>query len=288
MASLNQAEAAAQSARINYEFCTIKAPVSGYLSRINYRLGSLIGPTGAQPLTVLSDIHQVNVYFSMSESDFLQFQNKYPGITIQEKIKNSEMVGLTIADGNSFEQKGKIDAIEGQFNSNTGSVTFRAKFDNPKSILRAGNTGKIIIDQNYDAVTLIPIASTMNIQDKTYVLAKNAILIVEFAIQRRRAGKSLTASAVEGTKARLRPILMTSLAFIAGLMPLLFATGPSAIGNHSIGYAAVFGMLFGTVLGVFITPVLFVVFQYLQEKLRGKPLDESVWDYEPSKLKKAH
>jgi len=288
VASLNQAEAAAQSARINYEFCTIKAPVSGYLSRINYRLGSLIGPTGAQPLTVLSDIHQVNVYFSMSESDFLQFQNKYPGITIQEKIKNSEMVGLTIADGNSFEQKGKIDAIEGQFNSNTGSVTFRAKFDNPKSILRAGNTGKIIIDQNYDAVTLIPIASTMNIQDKTYVLAKNAILIVEFAIQRRRAGKSLTASAVEGTKARLRPILMTSLAFIAGLMPLLFATGPSAIGNHSIGYAAVFGMLFGTVLGVFITPVLFVVFQYLQEKLRGKPLDESVWDYEPSKLKKAH
>ena len=120
------------------------------------------------------------------------------------------------------------------------------------------------------------------------LLAKNAILIVEFAIQRRRAGKSLTASAVEGAKARLRPILMTSLAFIAGLMPLLFASGPSAIGNHSIGYAAVFGMLFGTVLGVFMTPVLFVVFQFLQEKLRGKPLDESVWDYEPSKLKKAH
>ncbi len=118
------------------------------------------------------------------------------------------------------------------------------------------------------------------------LLAKNAILIVEFALQRRRAGKSLTASAVEGAKARLRPILMTSLAFIAGLLPLLFATGPSAIGNHSIGYAAVFGMLFGTVLGVFITPVLFVVFQYLQEKLRGKPLDESVWDYEPSKIAK--
>lgn len=116
------------------------------------------------------------------------------------------------------------------------------------------------------------------------LLAKNSILIVEFAIQRRRSGKSLIASAVEGAKARLRPILMTSLAFIAGLLPLLIATGPSAIGNHSIGYAAVFGMLFGTVLGVFITPVLFVVFQYLQERLSGKPLDENVWDYEPSKL----
>ncbi|MFC3158329.1 efflux RND transporter periplasmic adaptor subunit [Chryseobacterium arachidis] len=171
VASLNQAEASAQAARINYEFCTIKAPVSGYLGRINYRLGSLIGPTGAQPLTVLSDIHQVNVYFSMSEFDFLQFQNKYPGSTIQEKIKNSEMVGLKITDGNSYGQKGKIDAIEGQFNSNTGSVTFRAKFDNPESILRAGNTGKIVIDQNYDGVTLIPIASTMNIQDKVYVFS---------------------------------------------------------------------------------------------------------------------
>jgi hydrophobe/amphiphile efflux-1 (HAE1) family protein len=118
------------------------------------------------------------------------------------------------------------------------------------------------------------------------LLAKNAILIVEFAMQRRNAGKSLTAAAVEGAKARLRPILMTSLAFIAGLLPLLFASGPSAIGNHSIGYAAVFGMLFGTVLGVFITPVLFVVFKHLQERISGKPLDENVWDYEPSKLAK--
>lgn len=112
------------------------------------------------------------------------------------------------------------------------------------------------------------------------LLAKNAILIVEFAIQRRRAGKSLVASAVEGAKARLRPIIMTSLAFIAGLTPLLFASGPSAIGNHSIGYAAVFGMIFGTILGVFITPFLFVVFQYIQERVSGKPIEESDWEYE--------
>ncbi len=120
------------------------------------------------------------------------------------------------------------------------------------------------------------------------LLAKNAILIVEYAIQRRRAGKSLVAAAVEGAKARLRPILMTSLAFIAGLLPLLFASGPSAIGNHSIGYAAVYGMLFGTVLGIFITPVLFVVFQYIQERVSGKGVHESEWDYEPSKLKQLH
>ncbi|PIF46609.1 hydrophobe/amphiphile efflux-1 (HAE1) family protein [Chryseobacterium sp. 52] len=111
------------------------------------------------------------------------------------------------------------------------------------------------------------------------LLAKNGILIVEFAIQRRRAGKSLIASAVEGAKARLRPILMTSLAFIAGLLPLLFVVGPSALGNHSIGYAAVSGMIFGTVLGIFVVPVLFVVFQALHERMSGKVITEADWEY---------
>ncbi|MDP9962082.1 efflux RND transporter permease subunit [Chryseobacterium lathyri] len=111
------------------------------------------------------------------------------------------------------------------------------------------------------------------------LLAKNGILIVEFAIQRRRAGKSLIASAVEGSKARLRPILMTSLAFIAGLLPLLFVIGPSALGNHSIGYAAVSGMIFGTVLGIFVVPVLFVVFQALHERMSGKVITEADWEY---------
>lgn len=111
------------------------------------------------------------------------------------------------------------------------------------------------------------------------LLAKNGILIVEFAVQRRHAGKSLVASAVEGAKARLRPILMTSLAFITGLIPLIFVVGPSALGNHSIGYAAIFGMLFGTVLGIFITPVLFVVFQHLHEKISGKKVTDADWEF---------
>ncbi|MBV8325056.1 efflux RND transporter permease subunit [Chryseobacterium sp.] len=111
------------------------------------------------------------------------------------------------------------------------------------------------------------------------LLAKNGILIVEFAIQRRRAGKSLIASAVEGAKARLRPILMTSLAFITGLIPLIFVVGPSALGNHSIGYAAISGMFFGTVLGIFVVPVLFVVFQALHEKINGRVVTEADWEY---------
>ncbi|MFL9838192.1 multidrug efflux RND transporter permease subunit [Flavobacterium sp. ST-75] len=103
------------------------------------------------------------------------------------------------------------------------------------------------------------------------LLAKNAILIVEFAIQRRRHGMSLAESAIEGAKARLRPILMTSFAFIFGLMPLALANGVGAVGNRSIGMGAVGGMLVGTLFGVFIIPVLFVIFQGLQERISGGP-----------------
>ncbi|MGY3053280.1 HAE1 family hydrophobic/amphiphilic exporter-1 [Pedobacter sp. UYEF25] len=103
------------------------------------------------------------------------------------------------------------------------------------------------------------------------LLAKNAILIVEFAAQKRKAGKSLTESALEAAKLRLRPIIMTSLAFLVGLIPMMFASGPSAQGNHSISIGAAGGMLSGVVLGLFIIPVLFITFQYLQEKITKAP-----------------
>ncbi len=103
------------------------------------------------------------------------------------------------------------------------------------------------------------------------LLAKNAILIVEFALQRRKAGFGLIEASLEAAKLRLRPILMTSLAFVVGLFPMSIATGPSAQGNHSISLGAVGGMLSGVLLGVLIIPVLFVVFQSLQEKISGDP-----------------
>jgi HAE1 family hydrophobic/amphiphilic exporter-1 len=106
------------------------------------------------------------------------------------------------------------------------------------------------------------------------LLAKNAILIVEFAVQKRRAGMSIRHAAIEAARLRLRPILMTSFAFIAGLIPLLTATGASAMGNRSIGTGAVGGMLTGVVLGIFIIPVLFVIFQSLQEKISSKKIVE--------------
>jgi len=100
------------------------------------------------------------------------------------------------------------------------------------------------------------------------LLSKNAILIVEFAVERRAKGMSLLEAAIEGGKARLRPILMTSFAFVFGLLPLLAASGVGANGDRSIGTGAIGGMLFGTCLGVFVIPSLFIIFQGLQEKVR--------------------
>jgi HAE1 family hydrophobic/amphiphilic exporter-1 len=106
------------------------------------------------------------------------------------------------------------------------------------------------------------------------LLAKNAILIVQYAVARREKGMHIVQAAIEAATARLRPILMTSLAFIFGLMPLMFASGVGAIGNRSIGTGAVGGMLVGTLFGVFVIPVLYIIFQTLQDKFSGKPKDD--------------
>ncbi|MGB2849229.1 MAG: efflux RND transporter permease subunit, partial [Saprospiraceae bacterium] len=98
------------------------------------------------------------------------------------------------------------------------------------------------------------------------LLAKNAVLIVEFAVQKHRAGSSVFQAAIEGAAVRLRPILMTSFAFIAGLIPLVMASGPGAIGNRTIGSAATGGMLFGTLFGVLVIPGLYFIFGRESEK----------------------
>jgi len=98
------------------------------------------------------------------------------------------------------------------------------------------------------------------------LLGKNAVLIIEFAVQKHRAGSSVLNAAIEGSAVRFRPILMTSFAFIAGLIPLVFASGPGATGNRTIGSAAAGGMLFGTVFGVVIIPGLYYIFGKISEK----------------------
>lgn len=121
----------------------------------------------------------------------------------------------------------------------------------------AAVTGTGIFNNIYVQISLIMLIG---------LLAKNAILIVEYAIQRRQQGMSIIDAAVNGAVARLRPILMTSFAFIFGLLPLALASGAGAVGNKSIGIAAIGGMLIGTLIGILVIPSLYIIFQSIQDK----------------------
>lgn len=100
------------------------------------------------------------------------------------------------------------------------------------------------------------------------LLAKNAILIIEFALDRRKTGMSIVNAAISGAADRLRPILMTSLAMVIGLLPMMFAHGVGANGNRALGAGSVGGMLIGMICQIFVVPALFVVFEILQEKIK--------------------
>ena len=169
VAAASQAKASVGGAKINVGFTTITAPVSGYIGRIPYKKGSLISRTDANPLTLLSDISEIYAYFSLSELDFIGFQKKYPGATLNEKLKNMPMVDLVIADNSTYPEKGKMSIVDGQFDKTTGAISVRAVFPNANGALRTGNTGRVRMPQLFANTLAIPQESTFEIQDKTYV-----------------------------------------------------------------------------------------------------------------------
>ncbi|NTW70344.1 MAG: efflux RND transporter periplasmic adaptor subunit [Chlorobiaceae bacterium] len=168
-ASVEQARAAARSALVNVDYSTVKAPVSGYIGRIPFRMGSLVTKNQSQSLTQLSDVSEIYAYFSMSEINFMQFRNRYTGSTIQEKLRQVAPVSLVMADGTLFGSKGAVDTISGEFDQATGSVRIRAVFPNQEGLLRSGNTGKVVLESIYHNVLLVPQAATVELQDKVFV-----------------------------------------------------------------------------------------------------------------------
>lgn len=168
-ANLEQAKAAVGSAKINLGFTKIKAPVSGFIGRIPRRLGSLVGRNDQLPLTTLSDVHEIYAYFSIGESDFINFKSQFPGKTLTEKIKQIPPVSLLLADNTIYIHQGRISMVDGQFDKNTGSIMLRATFPNADGLLRAGNTGKIRIEQLHQSSLLVPQASTLELQNKVFV-----------------------------------------------------------------------------------------------------------------------
>ncbi|UBZ10811.1 efflux RND transporter periplasmic adaptor subunit [Leeuwenhoekiella palythoae] len=168
LSSLQQAQAQAANMRINLDFTTIKAPVNGFMGRIPKSIGNVVKKTDSEPLTNLSNVNDIYVYFSMSESDYLYFERAKNDKT-SKKNKVNDQVKLVLADGSIYEHGGKIDANSGQIDRSTGSITLRAKFNNPDTLLRSGNTGKILMEEIYPSAILVPQSATTFIQDKKFV-----------------------------------------------------------------------------------------------------------------------
>lgn len=176
--ALAQAGAAVNTAKINKDFTLIKAPVDGYIGRIPKRIGNIVSMSDSEPMTILSDIQSVRVYFSMSETDFLYFNERSKRDTLDvDEGETRDMlseVTLILADGKEFEEKGMIDAIDGHVNRSTGAISLRATFPNPKGLLRSGNSGKIKMEEMHHNVISIPQTAIYEIMDRTFVYVLDA------------------------------------------------------------------------------------------------------------------
>lgn len=168
-AKLQQAKSGYNSIAANIDYGNIKSPVDGYVGSINLRKGALVSPSSQIPMTTVADISKVYAYFSMNEKEYLDFIQNAEGKTIEEKIKKMPKVRLLLANGSLYEEEGTIETINSQVNANTGSISFRAVFDNPSRILTNGNSGKIQIPKVFTDALVVPQESTFEQQGSVYV-----------------------------------------------------------------------------------------------------------------------
>ncbi|RYG00465.1 MAG: efflux RND transporter periplasmic adaptor subunit, partial [Chitinophagaceae bacterium] len=165
-ARVKEAATAESQANINLDFATIRAPFDGITNRIPLKPGSFIN-TG-DLLTSVSDLNSIYAYFDVSEIEYLHY------IKTREKSgsKYSD-VTLILADGTEYDQPGKIETMEGEMDNSTGSIAFRARFDNPKRILKHGSSGKVTLTTNMHKAVLVPQKAVFEVQDKNYVFLLN-------------------------------------------------------------------------------------------------------------------
>ena len=168
-AKLQQAKSGYNSIAANIDYGNIKSPVDGYVGTINLRKGALVSPSSQVPMTTVSDISKVYAYFSMNEKEYLDFIQNAEGKDIEEKIKKLPKVQLLLANGSLYEEEGTIETINSQVNANTGSISFRAVFDNPSRILTNGNSGKIKVPKVYTDAVVVPQEATYEQQGSIYV-----------------------------------------------------------------------------------------------------------------------
>ena len=170
-AQLASAQAQLQSAQDNLRWCTVTSPADGVVGSIPYRVGSLVSAQSAEPLTTVSNISKMYVYFSMTEKQLLALTREVGGVNAA--IKKMPAVSLLLSDGSTYSQSGTISTVSGVIDSSTGSVQMRATFDNAQHILRSGGTGSILVPTYSNEAILVPQSATFDVQDKKFVYVVN-------------------------------------------------------------------------------------------------------------------
>lgn len=175
---LNAAKANYLNAKANLSYALITSPVNGIVGSIPYKVGSLVGRNEAKALTTVSNIENVYVYFSMNEKQLLEFIRNLDGDSMDEKISKMPELELYLADGSLYEEKGKIETINGMVNPRTGSVIYRAKFSNKNKLLRNGNSGKLRFPITFNNTIVLAQKSSFEMQGKhfVYTVDKNNIV----------------------------------------------------------------------------------------------------------------
>lgn len=166
-ASLAQAEAQEVNARNSLSYTVVKAPANGVVGTIPFRVGALVGPSMAQPLTTVSDNSSMYVYFSMNESQLLNLTREYG--SMDAVLKQMPEVQLQLSDGSIYAEKGYIETISGVIDSTTGSTSLRAVFPNPNRLLLSGGTGNVVLTRTSENCLVIPCVATFEVQDKVFV-----------------------------------------------------------------------------------------------------------------------
>lgn len=166
-ASLEQARAEETNARNSLSYTEVKSPADGVVGTIPYRVGALVGPTAAQPLTTVADNSEMYVYFSMSENRLQELVMRYG--SLDRTLEEMPAVQLRLNDGSIYAEAGRIESISGVLNPETGSGSLRAVFPNPNRVLFSGGTGNVVIPQQLENAISIPQEATYELQDKIFV-----------------------------------------------------------------------------------------------------------------------
>jgi len=170
-ANLAQANAALVNAKTNLGYTTVTSPVNGVVGSIPFRLGSLVSSNTTEPLTTVSSIGNVYAYFAMNEKMLLNFtQNNSTGASLAQKIKSMPAVSLLLSDGSAYDEKGHIETVNGLINTETGSVNIRARFPNPKGIIRSGSSTTVRIPTDVKDAIIVPQSATFELQDKIFAV----------------------------------------------------------------------------------------------------------------------